>query len=60
MTVVQNRPPIRVALVVRPPLAGVVTLALAHIGAKTTEMSISEVGRADLDFAVLDLSLIHI
>jgi DNA-binding response OmpR family regulator len=54
MTVVQNRPPFQVALVVRPPLAGVVALALTHIRAVTREMSISEVGTAACDFAVLD------
>jgi two-component system phosphate regulon response regulator OmpR len=54
MTIVQNRPPIQVALVVLPPLAGVVTLALAHIRATTREMTIGEVGRAGCDFAVLD------
>lgn len=54
MTLVQDRPPIHVAVVVRPPLAGVVTLALAHIGATTKAMSISDIGRADSDFAVLD------
>jgi len=54
MTDVQNRPPFKVALVVRPPLAGVVTLALAHINATTREMSIGEVGHAGCDFAVLD------
>lgn len=54
MTVVQNRQPLQVALVVRPPLAGVVTLALAHIRAVTREMAIGEVGSAGYDFAVLD------
>lgn len=54
MNIDQNRPPIQVALVARPPLAGVVTLALAHIRATTREMSIGEVGRAGCDFAVLD------
>jgi DNA-binding response OmpR family regulator len=54
MTVVQNRPPIQVALVVRPPLAGVVALALAHIRALPVEMQISDVGKAGCDFAVLD------
>jgi DNA-binding response OmpR family regulator len=51
---IQNRPPIQVALVVRPPLAGVVALALAHIRAKPIEMQISEVGKAGCDVAVLD------
>ncbi len=54
MTVVQNHPPYKVALVVRPPLAGVVALALAHIRAVTQEMPIAEVGSAEYDFAVLD------
>jgi DNA-binding response OmpR family regulator len=54
MTVVQNRAPFQVALVVRPPLAGVVALALTHIRAVTREMQISEVGAAGCDFAVLD------
>ena len=54
MTVVQDHPPFKVALVVRPPLAGVVTLALTHIRAVTREMPISEVGAAGYDFAVLD------
>ena len=54
MTVVQNRLPIQVALVVRPPLAGVVALALEHIRAVPREMQISEVGSAGCDFAVLD------
>ncbi|MEP6694198.1 MAG: response regulator transcription factor [Chloroflexota bacterium] len=54
MTVIQNRPPFQVALVVRPPLAGVVALALTHIRANPIEMPISEVGKAGCDFAVLD------
>ncbi|HEV8669306.1 MAG TPA: response regulator transcription factor [Candidatus Limnocylindria bacterium] len=54
MNIVQNRPPVQVALVVRPPLAGVVALALAHIRAVPREMPISEVGQAGCDFAVLD------
>src|SRR3989337_3055729 len=54
MTVIQNRPPLQVALVVRPPLAGVVALALAHIRAVPREMAIGEVGTAGCDFAVLD------
>jgi DNA-binding response OmpR family regulator len=54
MNLVQNRPPFKVALVARPPLAGVVTLALAHIRADTREMPIGDVGRAGCDFAVLD------
>jgi len=54
MTVVQNHPPFKVALVVRPPLAGVVALALRHIRAVPREMQISEVGTAGCDFAVLD------
>jgi DNA-binding response OmpR family regulator len=51
---VQNRSPFLVALVVRPPLAGVVTLALTHIRATTREMTIGEVGHAGCDLAVLD------
>ena len=54
MTVVQDHPPFKVALVVRPPLAGVVTLALRHIRAVTREMPISDVGSAAYDLAVLD------
>jgi DNA-binding response OmpR family regulator len=54
MSDVQNRTPIQVALVVRPPLAGVVTLALAHIRAETREMLIGEVAGAGCDLAVLD------
>ena len=54
MTVIQNRPPYQVALVVRPPLAGVVALALAHIRAVPREMQISDVGAAGSDLAVLD------
>jgi DNA-binding response OmpR family regulator len=54
MTVVQNRPPIQVALVVRPPLTGVVALALAHIRAIPVEMAIGDVGKAGCDFAILD------
>jgi len=54
MTVVQNHRPFQVALVVRPPLTGVVALALAHIRAVPVEMQISEVGKAGCDFAVLD------
>jgi DNA-binding response OmpR family regulator len=54
MTLVQNRPPLQVALVVRPPLAGVVALALTHMRAVPLEMPISEVGKAGCDFAVLD------
>src|SRR6266508_4280805 len=50
----QSRPPFLVALVVRPPLAGVVTLALTHIRATTREMTIGEVGHAGCDLAVLD------
>ncbi len=50
----QGRPPLQVALVVRPPLAGVVSLALAHIRATPREMPIDEVGHAGCDFAVLD------
>jgi DNA-binding response OmpR family regulator len=50
----QNRPPFLVALVVRPPLAGVVRLALTHIRATTREMTIGEVGHAGCDLAVLD------
>src|SRR6267142_3774767 len=54
MTLIQNRPPIQVALVVRPPLAGVVALALTHIRAVPIEVSITDVGKAGCDFAVLD------
>jgi DNA-binding response OmpR family regulator len=54
MNTVQNRRPIQVALVVRPPLAGVVALALTHIRAVPIEMPISDVGKAGCDFAVLD------
>jgi len=54
MTVIQNRPPIQVALVVRPPLAGVVALALTHIRAAPLEMEIANVGKAGCDFAILD------
>lgn len=54
MTVIQNRSPFQVALVVKPPLAGVVALALTHIRAVPREMEISEVGKAGCDFAVLD------
>jgi DNA-binding response OmpR family regulator len=54
MTLVQNRPPLQVALVVRPPLAGVVALALAHMRAIPVEMQIADVGTAGCDFAVLD------
>jgi DNA-binding response OmpR family regulator len=56
MTVIQNHRPFQVALVVRPPLTGVVTLALTHIHAIPLEMQISDVGRAGCDFAVLDES----
>src|SRR5688572_31959966 len=54
MTVVRNHPPFQVALVVRPPLAGVVALALTHIRAVPRDMPIGEVGSAGCDFAVLD------
>ena len=54
MNDVQNRPPIQVALVVRPPLAGVVALALTHIRAVPRDMAIADVGKAGCDFAVLD------
>jgi DNA-binding response OmpR family regulator len=54
MTVVQNHTPLQVALVVRPPLAGVVALALTHIRAVPLETTIGEVGRAGCDFAILD------
>jgi DNA-binding response OmpR family regulator len=54
MTLIQNRPPLQVALVIRPPLAGVVALALTHMRAAPLEMQISEVGKAGCDFAVLD------
>src|SRR5688572_3808755 len=54
MTLVRNHPPFQVALVVRPPLAGVVALALTHIRAEPREMAIGQVGSAGCDFAVLD------
>jgi DNA-binding response OmpR family regulator len=54
MTVIQNRSPLQVALVVRPPLAGVVALALTHIRAVPREMQIADVGTAGCDLAVLD------
>ena len=54
MTVIQTHTPFQVALVVRPPLTGVVTLALAHIRAVPIEMQIADVGKAGCDFAVLD------
>ena len=54
MTVVQNHPPLQVALVVRPPLTGVVALALTHIRAVPVEMQIGDVGKAGCDFAILD------
>lgn len=54
MTALQNHPPLQVALVVRPPLAGVVALALAHIRAVPLEMQIGDVGKAGCDFAILD------
>lgn len=54
MTDVQNRSPLQVALVVRPPLTGVVALALTHIRAVPVEMQIGDVGKAGCDFAVLD------
>src|ERR1700682_1350638 len=54
MTDIQNRLPLQVALVVRPPLAGVVALALTHVRATPLEMQISDVGKAGCDFAVLD------
>ncbi|HKY49798.1 MAG TPA: response regulator transcription factor [Candidatus Limnocylindria bacterium] len=54
MTILQAAPPITVALVARPPLSGVVTLALAHIHASTVEMPIARVGEAGCDMAVLD------
>jgi DNA-binding response OmpR family regulator len=54
MTDIQNRLPLQVALVIRPPLAGVVALALTHMRAAPLEMQISEVGKAGCDFAVLD------
>jgi DNA-binding response OmpR family regulator len=54
MTLTPNRPPLQVALVVRPPLAGVVALALTHMRAVPFEMPISDVGKAGCDFAVLD------
>lgn len=54
MNVVQDHPPIQVALVARPPLAGVVALSLAHIRAVPREMPLSDVGKAGCDLAVLD------
>src|SRR5918994_797513 len=54
MTLIQDRPSLQVALVVRPPLAGVVALALTHIRAAPREMQISEGGKAGCDFAILD------
>jgi DNA-binding response OmpR family regulator len=54
MTLIQNRTPLQVALVVRPPLAGVVALALTHMRAAPLEMPIEDVGKAGCDFAVLD------
>jgi DNA-binding response OmpR family regulator len=54
MTVIQDHRPFQVALVVRPPLTGVVALALAHIRAVPVEMQIGDVGQAGCDFAVLD------
>jgi len=54
MTDVQNRSAFQVAMVVQPPLNGVVALALTHIRAVPREMPISEVGKAGCDFAVLD------
>jgi len=54
MNVVQDRPLLKVALVVRPPLAGVVALALTHIRAVPLEMQITDVRMAGCDFAVLD------
>jgi DNA-binding response OmpR family regulator len=54
MTLIQIRPSFQAALVVRPPLAGVVALALAHIRAAPRELQMAEVGSAGCDFAVLD------
>src|SRR3977135_2460440 len=54
MPLIQNRSPLQVALVVRPPLAGVVALALTHMRAAPIEMQISDVGKAGCDFAVLE------
>ena len=54
MNAVQNRPLFKVALVVRPPLAGVVALALTHIRAVPLDMQITDVRMAGCDFAVLD------
>ena len=54
MNAVQDRPLFKVALVVRPPLAGVVALALTHIRAVPLEMQITDVRMAGCDFAVLD------
>ena len=56
MTTHQAHEPFRVALVARPPLAGVVTLALQHIGAVTQNMPIADVGHAGCDMAILDES----
>lgn len=54
MAPLQADTPFRVALVARPPLAGVVTLALKHIGAITRDMPIADVGHGSCDMAVLD------
>jgi DNA-binding response OmpR family regulator len=54
MTAIQNHPPLQVALVIRPPLTGVVALALEHIRAVPREMPIGDVGKAGCDFAILD------
>ena len=54
MKAVQDRPLFKVALVVRPPLAGVVALALTHIRAVPLDMQITDVRMAGCDFAVLD------
>ncbi|HUG05019.1 MAG TPA: hypothetical protein VMQ78_00590, partial [Candidatus Limnocylindria bacterium] len=54
MTDLHYRPPYRAALVVRPPLAGMVALALAHLRAVPKEVQTSEIGTAGCDFAVLD------
>jgi DNA-binding response OmpR family regulator len=54
MTDIQNGPPLQVALVVRPPLAGVVTLALRHLRAVPRELNVADLGKAGCDLAVLD------
>jgi two-component system, OmpR family, phosphate regulon response regulator OmpR len=54
MQPIKDGPPLQVALVVKPPLAGVVTLALRHIRAVPRELTVSEVGKAGCDVAILD------